>query len=73
MQPRPLLLKQVAARQLIRAGLIAGIALLSACASTGKHVTEFDELHLAPGDTGNCISNPCQVFLMIPAGTGQAV
>ncbi|MGD8589060.1 MAG: hypothetical protein PVG22_09555 [Chromatiales bacterium] len=71
MQPQPLFFKQVVTRHLIRAGLIAGIALLSACASTGNHVTGFEELHLAPGDTGNCESSPCQVFLMIPEGTGS--
>ena len=58
-------------RQLIPACLIAAIALLSACASTGNDVGGFDELHLAPGDTGTCDSTPCQVFLQIPAGTGS--
>ena len=58
-------------RHLIRGSLIAGIALLSACASTGNNVSGFDELHLAPGDTGTCDSSPCQVFLQIPAGTGS--
>jgi hypothetical protein len=51
--------------------LIASVALLSACTSTGKHPTAFDQLTLAPGDTGTCESSPCRVFLQIPAGKGS--
>jgi hypothetical protein len=47
------------------------LGLLSACASTGKQVQGFDRVTLAPGDTGNCTSSPCQVFLQIPAGSGS--
>jgi hypothetical protein len=49
----------------------ATLGLLSACASTGDHVTAFDQLELSPGDTGTCESSPCRVFLRIPAGTGS--
>jgi hypothetical protein len=59
------------ARRYLGATLLAGgLALLSACASTGKDVQGFDQITVAPGDTGNCTSSPCQVFLKIPAGTG---
>ncbi len=61
----------LSARPLIRGCLIATLGLISACASTGKEVSGFDELHLTPGDTGNCDSSPCRVFLQIPAGTGS--
>ena len=52
--------------------LVAGVLVfLSACASSGKNdLTGFDQLTLAPGDTGNCNSSPCRIFLTIPAGTG---
>jgi hypothetical protein len=46
--------------------------LLSACASTGGNsISGFDQVTLAPGDTGNCESSPCQVYLEIPAGSGS--
>ena len=48
------------------------LALLSGCASTGDNsISGFDQITLAPGDTGNCDSSPCQVFLKIPPGTGS--
>jgi hypothetical protein len=59
------------ARLLRGALLIGAFGLLSACASTGDNsITGFDQLTLAPGDTGTCESSPCQVSLQIPAGTG---
>jgi hypothetical protein len=45
--------------------------LLSGCASPGKEVQGFDQVTLAPGETGNCLSSPCRVFLQIPPGTGS--
>jgi len=51
--------------------LASAAVLLSACASGGKEVQGFDQLTLAPGETGNCLSSPCQVFLKMPAGTGS--
>jgi hypothetical protein len=45
--------------------------LITGCASSGKDVTGFDSVTLAPGDTGNCDSSPCQVYLKMPAGTGS--
>jgi hypothetical protein len=50
--------------------LICVVALLSACASTGRHVTDWGEITLAPGDTGTCQSNPCRVFFEMPPGDG---
>lgn len=51
--------------------VLAG-GLLSACNSTGDNsITGFDRLDLAPGDTGNCDSSPCQVYLKMPAGSGN--
>ena len=53
--------------------LVGSFALLSGCASTGKDVSGFDQVNLAPGDTGQCDSSPCRVYLQIPAGTGSYV
>ena len=51
--------------------VLAG-GLLAACTSTGDNsITGFDQLTLAPGDTGNCDSSPCQVYLKMPAGSGN--
>jgi hypothetical protein len=63
----------VSARHLIRGSVMGALGLLSACASTGTSVSGFDQLNLKPGDTGQCDSSPCQVFLQIPAGTGSYV
>lgn len=57
-----------------RASLAAPLllaTLILGCASSGKDVTGFDSVTLAPGDTGNCDSSPCQVYLKIPPGTGS--
>ena len=57
---------------MVRASLLAaGAALvLAACAAAGRHVTDWGEIRLAPGDTGTCQSNPCRVLLEMPPGTG---
>jgi hypothetical protein len=47
------------------------LCLLAACAAPGTSVQGFDSLTLAPGDTGNCNSSPCQVSLQMPPGTGS--
>ena len=58
-------------RLLMTAVLVGSLGLLSACATSGKNdITGFDELTLAPGDTGQCESSPCRVLLKMPAGTG---
>lgn len=52
--------------------LLCAAGLLSGCASTGNNnITGFDRLTLSPGDTGQCESSPCQVYLKIPAGSGS--
>lgn len=45
-------------------------ALLGGCAAPGNSVQGFDQVTLAPGDTGTCISSPCQVLLKMPPGSG---
>lgn len=50
--------------------LIGLVPVLMACETTGRNVTGWGELTLAPGDTGTCQSNPCRVFLEMPQGTG---
>ena len=53
-----------------RAAVVALAALSASCASTGRHVSNWGEIDLAPGDTGNCWSNPCRVYVQMPSGTG---
>ena len=53
-----------------RAILVGMLPLLAACATTGRHVTSWGEITLAPGDTGTCQSNPCRVFFEMPPGDG---
>jgi len=48
-------------------------ALTLSCASTGRHLSDWGEITLAPGDTGNCWSNPCRVYLELPAGQSPVV
>jgi len=56
---------------------IAGLALmLVGCASdgatqgSGNTLPGFNQVTLAPGDTGHCDSMPCTVYLEMPPGTG---
>ncbi|MCG6859820.1 MAG: hypothetical protein LJE70_00805 [Chromatiaceae bacterium] len=46
------------------------LPLVVACTSTGRHVSDWGEITLAPGDTGTCLSNPCRVFFEMPPGEG---
>lgn len=46
------------------------VPLLVACTTTGRHVSDWGEITLAPGDTGTCLSNPCRVFFQMPPGEG---
>ena len=51
--------------------LSTGVAiLLAACATKGRHLSDWGEITLAPGDTGTCLSNPCRVFFQMPPGEG---
>ncbi len=49
---------------------IGAALLLAGCASTGKQVQGWDEVTLAPGDTGHCNSRPCRVNFQMPPGSG---
>jgi hypothetical protein len=60
-------------RLLVRAALFALATLSLSCSSTGRHVSDWGEIDLAPGDTGNCWSNPCRVYLQMPPGQGSLV
>jgi len=52
--------------------LLVGVApLLAACTTTGRHLSDWGEITLAPGDTGTCLSNPCRVFFQMPPGEGN--
>jgi hypothetical protein len=51
--------------------LAATLPLFVGCVSTGQVVTDWGEITLAPGDTGNCRSNPCRVFFEMPEGEGS--
>jgi len=56
---------------LLRSVLLLCVAsLLTACATSGRHVSDWGEITLAPGDTGTCQSNPCRVFFQMPPGEG---
>jgi len=55
---------------LVWALLAATAAIIAGCATTGKHITDWGEITLSPGDTGSCISNPCRVFFRMPPGDG---
>jgi len=51
---------------------ISTLLILGGCASSGDNsISGFDQVTVAPGDTAQCDSNPCHVFLEIPPGTGN--
>jgi hypothetical protein len=53
------------------APLLCAAGFLLGCQSTGRHVSAWGEITLAPGDTGTCTSNPCRVFFEMPPGDGN--
>ncbi len=55
------------------AALLILPGLVLSCASTGRHVSDWGEITLAPGDTGNCWSNPCGVYIEMPKGEAPLV
>jgi hypothetical protein len=55
----------------IRVALLALASLSVSCASSGRHVSDWGEIEMAPGDTGNCWSNPCRVYVQMPPGKGD--
>jgi hypothetical protein len=50
--------------------VLSSLSVLAGCAGTGRFVSDWGEITLAPGDTGNCRSNPCRVFFKMPPGDG---
>ncbi len=70
--PSPFL-DRVSARHLIRGVPDWGPRPAVGLRPTGTSVSGFDRLNLKPGDTGQCDSSPCQVFVQIPAGTESYV
>ncbi len=72
MKYKPLFSLSIYPGHVAAALLLSALGLLSGCASTGNNnITGFDRLTLSPGDTGQCNSSPCQVYLKIPAGSGS--
>lgn len=45
--------------------------LLAGCAGSGRFVSDWGEITVAPGDTGSCASNPCRVYFQMPPGQGN--
>ena len=44
---------------------------IAACASTANQPSGAIAVTVKPGDTGTCDTSPCQVSLVMPAGTGS--
>jgi hypothetical protein len=56
---------------LLSAGLFCGLSGVASIVTAGDDsISGFDQITLAPGDTGNCNSSPCTVYLEMPAGSG---
>ena len=55
---------------LLRRLLVLAAMLPGACVTHGRFVSDWEQITLAPGDTGTCSSNPCQVFFRMPPGEG---
>lgn len=47
--------------------------LLAVPVGQAANVSGFMQVTVSPGDTAQCDSNPCQVMLNIPAGSGSVV
>ena len=55
----------------ILAAVLCGLAGFASMVHAGdNNISGFDEITLAPGDTGRCNSSPCTVYLKMPAGEG---
>ena len=55
----------------IPAGLLCALVGALPTAGAGDNsISGFDEITLAPGDTGTCNSSPCTVYLKMPPGEG---
>jgi len=62
---RPMMLGAISAGVFCMLAAIAPIVL-----GGDDSISGFDQITLAPGDTGRCNSSPCTVYLKIPPGTG---
>lgn len=53
-------------------GLLCALACIAPIAQSGDNsISGFDQITLAPGDTGTCNSSPCTVYLRMPEGEGS--
>jgi hypothetical protein len=53
-------------------GLLCALACIAPIAQSGDDsISGFDQITLAPGDTGRCDSSPCTVYLKMPQGEGS--
>lgn len=53
-------------------GAISALILsLSPIALAEPHVSGSNSITVAPGETGNCATSPCQVTLQMPPGDGS--
>jgi len=53
------------------AALLVVLVGAASVAGAGDHsISGFDQITLAPGDTGRCNSSPCTVYLKMPEGSG---
>jgi hypothetical protein len=56
---------------LLAAVFYCGLAALPwGSALADDNISGFDQITLAPGDTGRCDSSPCTVYLKMPEGEG---
>jgi hypothetical protein len=56
----------------ISAAVLCALAGIASMVQAGDNsISGFDEITLAPGDTGRCNSSPCTVYLKMPAGEGS--
>ncbi len=56
-----------------RGAILATIALVAVtgCAGVQEDPSGANSITVKPGQTGNCATSPCQVSLVMPAGTGS--
>jgi hypothetical protein len=58
----------------LSAGVLCVLASVASTVASGDDsISGFDQITLAPGDTGNCNSSPCTIYLKMPEGTGTYV
>jgi hypothetical protein len=56
----------------LSAGLFCSLTAAAwGLAFADNSISGFDQITLAPGDTGRCDSSPCTVYLKMPEGEGS--